>query len=152
MNIDEMLLMIDETLDEGVNIPLPGGKRMVDVDKIRDILDDIRENLPDEIAQAKNIVNDRAQILSSARAESEAIIKKAEARARTMVSEQEIVRAAKQRAAEIVGDAEKRARELTNSIGTYCDNMMRKTEEQMTSNARALKALRANLKKEAKIG
>ena len=42
MNIDELLDVMDETLEEAVNLPFTGGKRMVDVEKVRDIIDDIR--------------------------------------------------------------------------------------------------------------
>ena len=61
MNIDELLDVMDETLEEAVNLPFTGGKRMVDVEKVRDIIDDIRLNMPAEIRQAKAIVQDRAR-------------------------------------------------------------------------------------------
>lgn len=38
MNIDELLDVMDETLEEAVNLPFTGGKRMVDVEKVRDII------------------------------------------------------------------------------------------------------------------
>lgn len=53
MNIDELLDVMDETLEEAVNLPFTGGKRMVDVEKVRDIIDDIRLNMPAEIRQAR---------------------------------------------------------------------------------------------------
>ena len=67
MNIDELLDVMDETLEEAVNLPFTGGKRMVDVEKVRDIIDDIRLNMPAEIRQAKAIVQDRADIVESAK-------------------------------------------------------------------------------------
>ena len=45
MTIDELLDVMDETLEEAVNLPFTGGKRMVDVEKVRDIMDDIRLSL-----------------------------------------------------------------------------------------------------------
>ena len=72
MNIDELLDVMDETLEEAVNLPFTGGKRMVDVEKVRDIIDDIRLNMPAEIRQAKAIVQDRADIVESAKKEAEA--------------------------------------------------------------------------------
>ena len=41
MNIDELLDVMDETLEEAVNLPFTGGKRMVDVEKVRDIIDEL---------------------------------------------------------------------------------------------------------------
>ena len=67
MNIEELLDMMDETLEEAVNLPFSGGKRVVDVEKVRDIIDDIRLNMPTEIRQAKAIVQDRAEIVDDAK-------------------------------------------------------------------------------------
>lgn len=53
VTIESMLESLEEVLEEGVSVPLSGGKRMVDVDAARDIIDDIRLSMPSEIAQAK---------------------------------------------------------------------------------------------------
>ena len=44
---------MDETLEEATTLPFTGGKRMVDVEKVRDIMDDIRLSMPQEIKQRK---------------------------------------------------------------------------------------------------
>ena len=97
MNINELLDTIEDALEESANMPLSGGKRIVDVDQIRDYLDEVRANLPGELRQAQAIVNDRAQIVDSANAQAQAIVHKAEERARILVSESEIVKNAQQR-------------------------------------------------------
>ena len=65
MNVNELLDTIEDTLEESTSMPLSGGKRLVDVEKVRDYLDDIRANLPGELRQAQQIVNDRAQIVDT---------------------------------------------------------------------------------------
>ena len=57
MNVNELLDTIEDTLEESTSMPLSGGKRLVDVEKVRDYLDDIRANLPGELRQAQQIVN-----------------------------------------------------------------------------------------------
>ena len=150
MNVEQMLDLIEETLDEGASIPLSGGKHLVDVDKIRDYLDEVRLNLPGELHQARNIVGDRSQILTDANAQAEAIVKKAEERARILVSEQEIVKAAQKRAADIVAAAQSEARTMRQTVTDYCANMLKNTEEAMTGNAAQIKTVRANLRQNAK--
>ena len=110
MNVNELLDTIEDTLEESAGMPLSGGKRIVDVEQIRDYLDEIRQNLPVELRQAQSIVSDRAQLIESANAQAQAIVKKAEERARVLVSEAEIVKAAQQRAGEIVSAAQTEAR------------------------------------------
>lgn len=150
MNVDELLDTIEETLEEGASIPLSGGKRVVDVDKVRDFLDEVRLNLPGEIRQAKGIVNDRAQILSDAKAEAEAIVKKAEERAAVLVSDQEVLKAAEQKAAELMATAQSEARTMRQTVTDYCENMLKNTEDTMLANAAQVKTVRTNLRQKAK--
>ena len=44
MNVNELLDTIEDALEEGANVPLSGGKKIVDVEQIRDLLDEIRTN------------------------------------------------------------------------------------------------------------
>lgn len=150
MNVNELLDTIEDTLEESTSMPLSGGKRLVDVEKVRDYLDDIRANLPGELRQAQQIVNDRAQIVVTANAQAQAIVKKAEERARILVSDAEIVKAAQQRAAEITAAAQSESRTLRQTVTDYCDNMLKTTEEAMVENAAQVKNVRANLRQNAK--
>ena len=150
MNVNELLDTIEDTLEESTSMPLSGGKRLVDVEKVRDYLDDIRANLPGELRQAQQIVNDRAQIVDTANAHAQAIVKKAEERARILVSDAEIVKAAQQRAAEITAAAQSESRTLRQTVTDYCDNMLKTTEEAMVENAAQVKNVRANLRQNAK--
>ena len=150
MNVNELLDTIEDTLEESTSMPLSGGKRLVNVEKVRDYLDDIRANLPGELRQAQQIVNDRAQIVDTANAQAQAIVKKAEERARILVSDAEIVKAAQQRAAEITAAAQSESRTLRQTVTDYCDNMLKTTEEAMVENAAQVKNVRANLRQNAK--
>ena len=150
MTVHELLDTIEDTLEESTSMPLSGGKRLVDVEKVRDYLDDIRANLPGELRQAQQIVNDRAQIVDTANAQAQAIVKKAEERARILVSDAEIVKAAQQRAAEITAAAQSESRTLRQTVTDYCDNMLKTTEEAMVENAAQVKNVRANLRQNAK--
>ena len=150
MNVNELLDTIEDTLEESTSMPLSGGKRLVDVEKVRDYLDDIRANLPGELRQAQQIVNDRAQIVETANAQAQAIVKKAEERARILVSDAEIVKAAQQRASEITSAAQTEARTLRQTVTDYCENMLRTTEDTMVENAAQVKNIRASLRQNAK--
>ena len=61
MNVNELLDTIEDTLEESTSMPLSGGKRLVDVEKVRDYLDDIRANLPGELRQAQQNVLDEVE-------------------------------------------------------------------------------------------
>ena len=100
MNVEELLDMLEETLEEGTAVPFAAAKRVVDVDRCRDIVDEVRNNLPDELRDSKKIVADREQILKNAQTDADNIIKQAEERARVLVSDKEITKRAQKMAVE----------------------------------------------------
>ena len=70
--IESILNDIDELLEDSWSLPLSGGRCVVDAEKVRDLIDSIRMNMPAEIKQARAVVADRNQILSLAKGEAEA--------------------------------------------------------------------------------
>lgn len=149
MKIDELLDQMDELLDEAFSVPFSGGKRVVDVDRVREIIDDIRLNMPTEIRQAKDIVADRMEIIKNAKREAEDTVKRAEERARALVAQEAVVRAAQQRANEINTAAQTHSRELRAKTVDYCEDVLRKTEEQLAKSAVEVKTLRTSMRRSA---
>ncbi|HIT19574.1 MAG TPA: ATPase [Candidatus Fimivivens faecavium] len=131
MNIEEILDMLDELLDKSWSLPLSGGRSVVDDEKIRELLDDIRLNLPTEIKQAKAIVADRADIMANAKREADAIVHRAEDRARALIAQEEIVKAAQQKASEILSQAQSKAKELRSASQEFSDDILRQSEESL---------------------
>lgn len=122
--IDVLLNNLDEVIENSMSLPLSGGRCIVDAERIREIIDDIRLQMPNEIKQAKAVVSDRNEILSMAKREAEGLIRKAEERAKALVEQDTIVRQANskalamlneanQKASEIMGQATAKANELT---------------------------------------
>ena len=132
MNIEEILDMLDELLDKSWSLPLSGGRSVLDDEKIRELLDDIRLNLPSEIKQAKAIVADRADILATAKREADAVVRRAEDRARALIAQEEIIKQAQQKAAEILSQAQTKAKELRNASQDFSDDLLRQSEETLT--------------------
>ena len=131
-NIEEILDMLDELLDKSWSLPLSGGRSVVDDEKIRELLDDVRLNLPSEIKQAKAIVADRADILATAKREADAVVRRAEDRARALIAQEEIIKQAQQKAAEILSQAQTKAKELRNASQDFSDDLLRQSEETLT--------------------
>ena len=145
MNIEEILDVMDELLDRAWNLPLTGGRCVVDADKVRDMIDEVRLNLPGEIKQAKSIVADRAEIISVAKREAETLVQKAEERAKALVSKEEIVKQSQARAAEIMQQAQMKAREMRTAAQDYSENLLRQTEESLTRSLSDVKSTRQAL-------
>lgn len=139
MNIEESMEMLDDMLDKAASVPFSGKKVVVDADKIRDLLNDIRLNLPQEIKQARLIVQDRQIIMSDANKEAESIIRKAEDRAKMIVSNDEIVKEAKARSTEILKQTQDKCKQMKVEAREYIERILDQTETVLSTNLVAVK-------------
>lgn len=133
-------------LDRAWNLPLTGGRCVVDAEKVRDLIDDIRLNMPAEIKQAKQIVADRADIISVAKTEAENIVRKAEDRAKALVEQEEITRQAQTRAVEVLTQAQMKSREMRQASQEFAETMLKSTEETLTKALSDVRSTRQALK------
>ncbi|MBR5922525.1 MAG: ATPase [Clostridia bacterium] len=146
MNIEELLEQFDEVLDSGIKIP--GKKTLVDVEKLRAVVDDIRLNIPNEIRQARGIVADRADIITTAKREADGIVRNAEERAKAIVAQEEIVKMAQEKATEIIANAQAKSKEMRRAAQDFVDDIMRRADEGLTSNLGEIRKTRAALKQQ----
>lgn len=138
--------MMDDLLDSAASVPFSVKKSIIDCDQMRDYINEIRLNLPQEIKQAKLIVRDRQSIMTDANKEADAIIRRAEDRAKVIVSNDEITKQAKLKATDIINQAQSRARELKNAANKYIDDVLVKTEECLQSNLADVRRTRQAVK------
>ena len=115
-------------------------------DKVLNLLDEIKAQLPAEVAEARRLVNARNEFIGNAKREADAIRKAAEDRARELVEEQEIVVAAKTRSNEVLTQAESRTRELYRVANEYVDDALRRTEEAINSALSEVRQSRSNFR------
>ena len=150
MAIDKYLDKLDDMLDSAVSLPLGGGRKMIDADKMRDLLDTIRLNLPQEIKDAKAVVSNRNQILADAKAEAEDIITRAENRARQLISEQEVTKAAQQSANEMIAETQRKTKEMERATLEYSENALKKSEDALLLVFNEVKSTRLALRGKVK--
>ena len=146
MNMDDLIEQLDEVLDGGMK--LPGKRVIVDIEKVRAIVDDMRMTMPTEIKQAKGIVADRADILNNAKREAGGIIRAAEERQKAMVAEEEITKLAQAKAGEILAAAQKKGRDMRKAAQDFVDDLMTRADEQLTANLNEVKKTRAALRQQ----
>lgn len=146
MTIETILDTIDEILEKSWGVPLSGGKCVVDAEKIRDLIDEVRLNLPSDLKQAKAVVADRNKIILDARNEAESIIKRAEERAKVLVSEEEVVRVANEKATETLNLAQTKSKEMRQAAFDFSEDMLLKIEKAATECLGSIKETRQALK------
>ena len=106
---NEVMELIDELysmVSEAWGVPLGNDKCIVERDKVLNMIEDIKAQLPVELSEAKRLVSARDEFIGNAKREAESIRRAAEEKARALVEEQEIVRIARARSSELVAYAE----------------------------------------------
>ncbi|ADU27577.1 ATPase [Ethanoligenens harbinense] len=147
MSVDELLDSLDEMIDRSWGLPLLGGRCMLDAERVREIIDDIRLNLPAEIRQARAIVADRSEIVRNAREEAAAIVRAAQEKANAMIREDEITRNAREKANDIMTQANQQSKEVKIAAADFVDKLMHNCEEAMAGSLGELRQARQALRK-----
>ena len=146
MSIDEILEAMDDELDRSKNIPLTGGRSLIDVEQFRELVKQVRLNLPGEIKQAKMIVADRNDIIKTAERQAETTLRKAEERARMLIAQEEIVKQAQEKAADIIAQAQMAAKEIRRASHEFSDSILKETEENLSSSLKNVRDTRQALR------
>lgn len=146
MSINDVLDSLDELLEKAWSLPLSGGRCVVDADRVTALIDEIRNNMPEEVKQARIIVEDRLSIIANAKKEAEQIIRRAEERARGLVKQEEITKQAQAQAAELLAATTARAREIRAASNEYADGILKDCEEQLGTSLNDIKLTRQKLK------
>ena len=145
VTVEELVDELYEVLERAPRVPL-SGKCMIVPDEVNAILDEFRENLPQEINQARAIVADRNRILDDARREADAIVRSAEERARVMISQDTIVRQAQDHAANIMEEAQEKSRQMRRATNDYVEEVMLKTDDAVAALLTELRQTRQSIK------
>ena len=142
--IEETITTLYEMVQDAWSLPLGAEKCVVERDKVLDLLDEISNQLPGELKQAKTIVESRNEVITNAKREAENILKQAEQRAKQMISREEVVKQAEQQAAEMMKAAQQKIKELRQVTNDYVDDAMKRTEDAI---AQALSEVRESRSK-----
>ena len=138
----ELVEMLYTMVSEAWGVPLGNDKCLIDRNKALDLIEEIKNQLPAEIAEAKRLVARRDEYIGNAKREGESVRKMAEERARKIVDEQEIVRQARTRATETIAAAEAKSRELRRAMNNYVDESLRDAESAMSQAMETLRQTR----------
>ncbi|SFL82451.1 hypothetical protein [Geodermatophilus ruber] len=126
----EVVYRLYETVDElstvienARSVPM-SGSCMVPRDHLLDLLDDLRENLPEEVHKAGAIVEQRTEILQQAQAEAERLT------GRIRSESEQVVGQARRQREEILGTARRQRDELLARAQAQAEDLLAQAEEE----------------------
>ncbi len=131
--IEEVISSLYEMIQDAWSLPLGAEKCVIERDKVLDLLDEISNQLPGELKQAKTIVESRNEVITNAKREAENIMKQAEQRARQLISQESVYLEAKNEANEMIRQAQAKIKELRQVTNEYVDDALKRTEESITA-------------------
>lgn len=145
-SVDELVNILFEMIDEAKGVVLSPDKCQIERDKALDLLDDIRAQLPVELAEAKKLLNAKAEFIEQTKKEAEDIKKKAQEEAARMVSDDEITNQVRAKSEEIIKAAQDRTEALKKSANSYCEDLLRRTEEAVAEAYKEIQSSHANFR------
>ncbi len=152
MSIDEILEEMDELLDKAGSVPFVSHKKVIDGERMRELINDVRLNMPHELKEAKKIEFDCQRILNEAKLNAESIIRKAEERAAQIVSREAIVTEAKKKALDMLTKAQTAAKNLQQNAAASVAKMLNDTENYYSRNLQSIKAVKGKLSSTVSAG
>lgn len=133
MSVFDVLDEMDDLLDNAKVFPLAPHKITIDGDRFRELVNDIRLNMPKEMKRAQTIDYDCDRIMKEAQENAEKIIRSAEDRAKALVAENAIVEEAKKRAHEILAKTKAKCDQTKEATSVYVLQSLTETEAKLNT-------------------
>ena len=138
-SIEELLDLLYTEIEEAKNAPLSNDRCVIERDRVLDMIDDVKAELPVEIKRAKDLVANKNDYVASAKREADDYAKR-------LVNEDAIVREAEKQADEILAEAEEQCRMLRAAASEYCEDTLRRMEEAVADAYDEVKRSRAKFR------
>jgi vacuolar-type H+-ATPase subunit H len=120
---EDLVEELIEIITTAKSMPL-SSSAIVTRDEVLDLLEAIRDELPEELHRARRMLKDHEELLAAAKREAADIVSDARVQAERMVQRTEIVRQAEHRAVRIVEDAEAEARQMHHEAEDFVDQKL----------------------------
>ncbi len=145
MNLILLLDRLEQLIESAPEIPLTG-RCLIDADEALELLEKIRQALPEEVKQAEWLTTEKDRVIQEGQAEAERLILQAEEYVAKLVSESEVVKRAQAEATRILEEARRQAQEMEAGAGQYADAILANLQESLEKTLRVVKKGREELK------
>ena len=130
-DIEAKVHQLERLIAEAKAVPLSSSV-MVNRAEIDGLLDDLREALPDELAQARWVLAERDEILERAQGDVDRMLDEARQERDRLVSHEEVARTAEEEADRLLDDAREHARQIRLEAEDYVDAKLANFEVVLT--------------------
>ena len=130
MDIMYLVDRLEALVNSSRRVPL-SSRIMLEEEDVLAIVVQMRQTIPNEIKQARRVLQDREQILKQAQSEAEKIVTMARERAEYMINNEGILNMAKERGEQVLSDAQRDAQDTRSEIEQYAVEVLGTLEQQL---------------------
>jgi len=145
LELFNILNEMEELIEGSPKIPMTR-RVLVDEDRLLDYLDRIRTSLPEELRQARWIIQEREKVITDSKREALRIIEDAEKQLEKKADESVITRKAQEMAEEIQQRAEQVAQQIKQGARDYADEILEELEKRLNQLITQVQEGRSELK------
>lgn len=138
MDILYLLDRLENLIASSRRMPLMNQILLKEAD-ILSVIDEMRTVIPDEIQQARRIVQDKERILSQANAEAANIVSRARAESERAMNREGLLRSAEGRSQELIRQAEEQAQELVRQAKRHTEHLQNDADTYVSETLHGLK-------------
>ena len=130
LNVMELLEYLEEILENAPKVPITG-KAMIDTKEFEEVIEQIRNYLPDELKKAKWVMGEKDRILEDAQKEYQNVKKETMEMMRQNIENHDMVKEAKLRANEIIALAQRDAKALRIGSREYSTEILSQLDKEI---------------------
>lgn len=130
MELFNIINEMEELIESSPKVPMTR-RVLVDEDRLLDYLDRIRTSLPEELRQAKWVIQEREKVITDSKREALRIMEDAEKQLERKADESEVTRKAQEMAAQIQAQAEEVAQQIKEGARDYADEILADLESRL---------------------
>ena len=149
MDVYELLDTLQSEIENASQVPLIN-KIMLEKDRILDLLEDLRNAIPKEIAEAKQIAMQQQKIKEDTHKKAEAILEKAKERQKQLINTNTITQNAYEEAEQILKNARTESNVFRAKSIDYTYALLEQTQNSLKELIRTIEQNKAELKESRK--
>ncbi len=130
INLVMLLDKLEEIVSEATEIPLTG-RVLLDSDELLDLIDKIRNSIPEEVKRAEMVSTEKDRVISEGQQRAERMIAQAEEYAARLIQENEITRQAREEADRLLTDAREEAEEMQRGAKDYAMSILDELDQSL---------------------
>ena len=141
MKAYELIEKLQSEIENTSTVPLLSNKIMLEKNEILDMIEEIKIAIPDEIKEARKIIEDEARIKQQAKRRADGMIDEARAQKQHLIDSNTITKNANDEAEAIIAAAKSEANKLKLRSIEYVTNLLGKAQTDLGKAQNSLKSI-----------